>query len=216
MTTVQTRFSIACGALVATLCVTFACSSSKSAPAAPASPALATWGGDLTPVVSVKEVMRDLIDPLADNIFDAVGTEVTSKGTREWSPRTDEEWAKVRVGAVAMAEASYLLKVPRPIEPAGWEQIKRDPESGELAPPQVLALINKDPVLWQAKIEVLRNVGREVLEIVDRKDAQALNGAAEDLDSACEGCHLEFWYPSQRELMRKLRERAQLSDPPPS
>ena len=69
------------------------------------------------------------------------------------------------MGAVAMAEASYLLKVPRAIEPAGWEQIKRDHESGELAPPEVLALITRDPVLWQAKIEVLRNVGREVLEI---------------------------------------------------
>ena len=29
------------------------------------------WG-DMKPVVSVKELMRDLIDPLADNIFEAV------------------------------------------------------------------------------------------------------------------------------------------------
>jgi hypothetical protein len=200
----HTGFLATGGTLLAAACLTLACSSVNSERTAPP-PVPHTWGGDLTPVVSVKEVMRDLIDPLANNIFNAVGTEFTTEGMREWEPRTDEDWAKVRVGAVSMAEASYLLKIPRPIEPAGWEQITRDPESDELPPPDVLALINKDPVLWQAKIEALRNAGRAVLDIVDKKDAKALGDAAENLDAACEGCHLEFWYPNQKERMRKLR-----------
>ena len=197
----------ACVSLLAAGCLVLACSSPKSKTTEAAPPEPKTWGGELTAVVSVKEVMRDLIDPLSDNIFDAVGSEVTAKGVRDWEPRTDEEWAKVRIGAVTMAEASHLLKLPRPIEPAGWENIKRDTESDALPPPAVLALIEKDPVLWQAKIEALRNVGRELLQIVEKKDSKALFSAAEDLDLACEGCHIEFWYPGQKELMRKLRER---------
>jgi hypothetical protein len=194
-----------CGALVTVVCLTLACSPRKSEPAAEAAVPM-TWGGHLTSVVSVKEVMRDLIDPLADNIFNAVGADFTAKGLWEWTPRSDEDWAKVRVGAVAMAEASYLLKIPRSIEPAGWERIKRDQESGELPPPDVLNLISKNPVLWQAKIEALRNVGREVLEIVETRDASALPAAAEDLDTACEGCHTEFWYPNEKEFLRKVRQ----------
>jgi hypothetical protein len=185
------------------ICLTLACTTAKPDPAAPSPPQ--TWGGDLTSVVSVKEVMRDLVDPLAENIFNSVGVEVTNTGTREWEPRTDEEWMKVRVGAVSMAEASYLLKIPRPIEPPGWEQVARDPGSGELSPPEVLALIQKDPVLWQAKIEALRNAGRAVLDIVDKKDAKALPEGNEALQAACENCHLDFWYPSQKALMEKLR-----------
>src|SRR4051794_16716696 len=44
------------------------CSSQKAPPAA-SRPEL--WG-DLKPVVSVKELMRDMLDPIADNIFQAV------------------------------------------------------------------------------------------------------------------------------------------------
>src|SRR5262245_34536305 len=103
------------GALVATAIIRF-----PSKPASPpASSATTYWGGDLTPVVSVKELMRDLIDPLSDNIFRSVGTMVNANGTRDWAPETDEEWDKVRIGAVAMAEASHLLKVPRPFAPLG-------------------------------------------------------------------------------------------------
>ena len=205
----NTAFWFASGTLLLAGALTLACSSPKEqgAPAA-ATPATETktWGGELTPVVSVRELMRDLIDPLADNIFESVGIEVSKAGEREWEPRTDADWAKVRTGAVALAEASYLLKIPRPIEPEGWEKEKRDADSGELLPPDVLARIQKDPVLWQAKIEALRNVGKEVLEIVEKKDAKALFGANEDLEAACENCHIEFWYPSQKELFEKLNK----------
>jgi hypothetical protein len=62
-------------------------------------------------------------------------------------------------------------------------------------------------VLWQARIEALRNVGKAAMAIADKRDVQALSDVAEDLDAACEGCHLEFWYPGEKELMRRLRLR---------
>jgi hypothetical protein len=169
-------------------------------------PASATpyWGGDLTPVVSVKELMRDLIDPLSDNIFKAVGIRVSDAGEHEWAPESDEDWERVRVGAVAMAEASYLLKVPRPFAPEGDENNSSGPDPIELSPAQIKEKLERDPALWQAKIEALRNVGRQVMEIVERRDAAQLWDAAENLDLACEGCHLEYWYPGQTALMKRL------------
>ena len=78
---------IACAALVALGVLASGCAPSK--PAAPPPPAPKLWG-DMVPVVSVKELMRDLIDPLADNIFESVGTIVDKKGIRDWAPKTDE------------------------------------------------------------------------------------------------------------------------------
>ncbi len=158
-------------------------------------------------VVSVKELMRDMIDPLSDNIFNAVSTVTTAAGTVETEPRTDAEWDKVRIGAVTMAEGSYLLKVPRPFAPPGDENNSKGPDAPELSPAQIKAKLDADQVLWNAKIEALRNVGLEVLEIVKQKDVKALFDAAGDLDEACETCHLEFWYPGQKELMPKLDRR---------
>jgi hypothetical protein len=181
------------------------CSPSQSASAPP--PAAQKLWGDLKPIVSVKELMHNMIDPLADNIFDAVAVYITKEGVREVAPKTDEDWDRVRVGAVTMVEGVYLLKIPRPFAPPGDNNNSEGPEAAELSPVEITAKVEKDPVLWNAKIEALRNAGLEVLEIVKKRDANALWQAAEDIDAACENCHLEYWYPNQTQLMSRLNKR---------
>jgi len=161
------------------------------------------WG-DLKPVVSVKELMRDMIDPASDFVFDAVGTVLTRGKRIDKIPKTDADWDRIRIGAVTMAEGAYLLKIPRPFAPAGDENNSAGPEPAELSPSQIKAKLLADPVLWNAKIEALRNVGLEVMEIVKRKDVNELWDAGENLDQACESCHLEYWYPGERALLKKL------------
>jgi hypothetical protein len=196
-----------CGALIAGAAA-WSCSSPSAAPPAPPAPEL--WG-DLKPVVSVKELMRDMLDPASDYVFDAVGLTLTLKGTIEKAPQTDAEWERIRVGGVTLAEGAYLLKIPRPFAPAGDENNSTGPDASELSPAQIKAKLERDPVLWNAKIEALRNAGLEVMDIVRRRDAKELWDATENLDRACESCHLEFWYPGEKELMpkldRRLRER---------
>ncbi len=186
-----------------------ACSSPKTA-AAPAprleSPEL--WG-DLKPLVSVKELMRDMIDPASDSVFDSIGTVVTTHGSVEKIPKTDEDWERIRAGAVTMAEGVYLLKIPRPFAPPGDDNNSQGPDPEELSPANIKAKLEKDPVLWNAKIEALRNVGLEVMDIVRRKDVNELWDASDNLDQACESCHLEFWYPGEKAYLRKLDLRLQ-------
>lgn len=173
------------------------CTSSKPAPpATTASPLL----GDLKPVVSVKELMENEIDPLADNIFDAVGTEVSAKGLVERAPKTDVDWAKVRTGAVVLAEAANLLKIPRPFAPPGVLNNSSGPNARELSPDAIRAKVEADKTLWNSHVEDLRAVAIEVLDIVKRKDTAALFAAGGKLDEACESCHLEYWYPGDRKF----------------
>jgi hypothetical protein len=175
--------------------------------------------GEMTPVVSVKELMEHMIDPIADNIFDAVWWETSAKGVVEHRPRTDEDWQKVRTGAVTLAEGIYLLKVPRPLAPIGDVNNSVGPNPPELSPIQIKAKIDKDPVLWMAKIQALRNVSLEVLEAVKKKDVNALWQASGDLDGACEACHLEYWYPGDKPTVladRKARVKFEKPGSPSS
>ena len=165
--------------------------------------------GELRPIVSVKELMEDLIDPLSDNIFEAVGTEVNMKGIIETEPRNDADWAKVRSGAVALAEGVNLLKIPRPFAPAGDLNKSEGPNAPELSPDAIKAKVNADKALWNKHIEELRAVALSVLEIVKRKDVPALFDAGGQLDKACENCHLEYWYPGDKKLV--LEDEAQKS-----
>ena len=207
MLTVTTRKPLAvCAGLMALGVLTTTCSSSKPAPTPPRPAEL--WG-DMKPVVSVKELMRDMLDPIADNIFDSVGTVITRNGTVERAPKTDEDWEKIRIGAVTLAEGIYLLKVPRPFAPPGDENNSAGPDATELSPAQIRAKLDADPVLWNAKIEALRNVALEVLEVVKKKDVNELWEANENLDQACENCHIEYWYPGEKILLPKLDRRLQ-------
>lgn len=100
----------------------------------------------LKPTVSVKELMRFVIDPLADNIFDAVKTEVGPKGTVETVPKTEEDWEKVRIGGVSMVETAELLKMVRPFTPPGDKNNSEGPDAVELSPEEIMAKVEKDPV----------------------------------------------------------------------
>lgn len=152
--------------------------------------------GELTPVVSVKELMGHMIDPAAFYIFDSVYWDSTAKGMIEHKPVTEEDWEKVETGAITIIEGIELLKVSRPFAPPGDENNSAGPNPPEMTPAQIKAKVDKDPVLWNAKIQALRNVGLEILDIVKKKDVEQLFKAGSDLDQACEACHIEFWYPS--------------------
>jgi hypothetical protein len=198
-----TRFGFALG--ISVMAVSLAgCSSPKEAATPGADP---LWG-DLKPVVSVKELMNDMIDPIADNIFDAVSIKETAAGTVEKVPKTVEDWEKIRIGGVSLAEGVYLLKIPRPFAPAGDLNNSTGPDAVELSPMAIRAKVERDPVEWNARIEALRNVGLEVIDIVKRKDTQELWDASDNLDAACEACHRSYWYPGENDsFYKKLDDR---------
>src|ERR1700759_4761559 len=173
------RLLTACCLAYSGLCVS-QCVASKPAAAVSTAPLL----GDMKPVVSVKELMSGMIDPIADNIFDAVWWDITPKGIVSFEPKTDEDWDKVKTGAITLAEGIYLLKVPRPFAPAGDVNNSTGPNPPELSPDQIKAKLDKDPVLWEAKIQAMRNASLEIVEVAKKKDPDALFVAMKDVDEA--------------------------------
>jgi hypothetical protein len=189
-----------CGVLAMALLAAACSSSTPAGPPAPEqsprnSPEL--WGG-MKPIVSVKELMRYMIDPSADHIFNSVRTVKTKAGTVDTVPKTDADWERIQIGAVTLAEGAYLLKVRRPFAPPGDMNLSAGPDPLELSPVQITARVERDPVEWNARIEALRNVALEVMDVVKRRGADELWDAGENLDVACEGCHRGYWYPGEK------------------
>jgi len=104
---VRSRVLASHGPLLLALLVS-ACSSAKATPpqrhaVTPMASHQQDLWGDLKPVVSVKELMRDMIDPASDFVFDAVGTVITKGKRIDKIPKTDADWERIRIGAVTMA-----------------------------------------------------------------------------------------------------------------
>ena len=203
--------------MVAALMFTSALALAQCSRPAPA-PEPAAPAAELTPVASLHEMMRDVIDPISDLIFEAVGTEVTTKGTVQIEPRTDEDWARVRHGAMTLAEAAILLKIPRKPAPDGYvvDPVLRGPNAPELAPDQIAARIEANRALWNKFADGMRDEAIKVIAIVDARDTSKLFAAGSDLDAVCETCHLEYFYPGDRQaVIDEMKKKVTVTPPRP-
>lgn len=165
----------------------------------------ATVASDLKPIFSVKELMENIVDPQADFIFDAVAVDIGPQGAVETKPTSDDDWLKVQHATVLLAESTNLLKMPRPVAPAGDTNELSGPGQPELAPEQIQAKLDQDRHLWNSHVDQLRDELLKVLEIVKARDSDKLFDAGSNIDRACEACHLEYWYPGDKAAV--LRDR---------
>lgn len=116
----------------------------------------------LTPVASVRQIMRGIVDPAANTVFNAVSTTVTAAGTEEKAPRTPEEWEAVANSAAALAEAGNLLALDgRAIDSNAWMQ-------------------------WSRR---LTEAGTVALKAAEGKDAAGVFASGEAIYEACDNCH---------------------------
>ena len=100
--------------------------------------------------------------------------------------------------------AALMSRTSAASRATSWNATSERRSATELSPAQIQAKLEKDPVLWNAKIEALRNVGLEVMEIVKNKNVNELWDAGDNLDRACETCHVEYWYPGDKALLEKV------------
>ncbi len=194
---------------IVVLALAAASSQCTSTPAAPAEPV----ASPMTPVLTVKELMEHIVDPQADYVFDAVSVDVGPNGVVETTPTTDEDWTRIERGAWVLAESSNLLKLPRRMAP---DHVKRPggPGAPELSPQEIEAKVKANPQLWNSHADALRDEAVKIIAIVKARDAGKLFDAGSALDMACEGCHLDFWYPGDREAVLKNRRSKAYIDKP--
>jgi hypothetical protein len=145
------------------------------------------------PTATIKDIMDSTVDPSADVIWESVAIIISATGTEEKAPHTDEEWKSVRRAAIRIIEATNLIQIPgrrvaRPGEKSENPKI-------ELGPDEIEQLIAQDPRSFVALAHRLHDAGTAALTAIDARDASALLTAGERLDTACENCHLKYWYP---------------------
>lgn len=177
---------------------------------APPPPAAAAPSPDA--LYSVKELMENIVDPEADFIFDSVSITINEQGATENRPTTDEQWMRVQRSAYILAEAANMLKMQRHMAPADDPTHKNPVDGPELPPLEIEKRVNRDRALWNKHADDLQAEAKKVLAIVKARDADQLYEAGSSLDVACENCHLEYWYPGDRDVLKRLAEQQRLQD----
>src|SRR5688500_14590048 len=146
--------------------------------------------------VTIKELMLNVIDTNADVVWLSVTTVASDKGLVETRPTTQEEWDRVRRGAITLAEAANLLMVPgRKVAP---DHHKSEVPGIELEGPEMDALIAKDPQAFYKHARQLYAAAMLAARAAEKKDADKIFEVGETIEHACEGCHRAYWYPNEK------------------
>ncbi len=119
----------------------------------------------VTPVASVRQIMKGIVGPAATTVFDAVSTTVTVKGVEEKAPRTDEEWEAVGNAAAALIESGNLLLLGnRVVDKGDWVRMS------------------------QAMIDA----GKAALAATEARSADGVLAAGETVNISCDTCHQKY------------------------
>lgn len=155
---------------------------------------------------TMRDIMNSMVDPSANDIWNAVSVTVDLEGVHENFPETDDEWQEVRRRAVTLMEATNLMLLPgREIAEPG---VTAENPDVELEPAQIQELIATDPEKWAELTHHLHDVASQLVTSIDARDTDEYSEVSNSLDRACEGCHLEYWYPNDEAARRAYEESA--------
>jgi hypothetical protein len=144
---------------------------------------------------TVKDVMDSVVDPNADYVWKAVETRATAAGIEEIAPKTNDDWAEMRRHTVALREASDLLQIPGRLVAAPGE--KSENPQVELSPEVIKTLIDSDRAKWIQYCHGLHDAATAMMKAVEARDIDGISNAGETIDTACENCHKQYWYPDE-------------------
>jgi hypothetical protein len=115
-----------------------------------------------TPVATVDQVMDAIIIPSSQAVFDSV---VYINGELTQSPKTDDEWFRLRMHAIAVAEAGNLLLMP--------PRAKGDDD-------------------WAPLSKALTAAAMRVEQAADAKNVNLMLQTGSELYVACTNCHEKY------------------------
>jgi hypothetical protein len=118
------------------------------------------------PVANVRELMLTILEPAAEQYWDAVGfIDDQQMGSYDIRPTSDEDWELVRNAAYVVAESGNLLMMEgRAVDNRAWMSMS------------------------QSMIEV----GRKAIAAAEARDEQGVFDAGAEVYYSCTACHSAY------------------------
>lgn len=157
--------------------------------------------------LTLHEVMKNEIDANADKVWDVTNDALGEQAELIASKMSDEKWAKLEDYATKTADgAKKIVAMSPPIKVVkpGVKIADEDVPYGDSAA-SVQANVDKDPEMLHEFAGVLAQHMTDLANAAKTHDAAKAGPLIDQLDGVCEDCHLEFWYPSQKDLVNKFR-----------
>jgi len=154
---------------------------------------------------TIHDFMIQRIDPDADAIWEIGNAAISEDASIDPTLMSDKNWTDLKAAADRMAGHSRAMATLDPLVVAK-PGVKIVDEGIEGAPTAAMinAHLKRDPDVFRALADSLTQHATDLSAAASAKDAAAAGRLINEMDGVCESCHLEFWYPEQKELMERL------------
>lgn len=154
---------------------------------------------------TIHEFMTQRIDPDADAIWEIGNAAIAEDASIDPALMTDQNWVDLAAAAERMAGHSEALAKLDPLEVVkpGAKIIDEGNEGAPTAA-MIKAHLAKNPDVFRALADSLTTHAVDLTAAAKAKDAPTAGRLINEMDGVCESCHLEFWYPEQKELIKQL------------
>jgi hypothetical protein len=159
-----------------------------------------------TPTTTLHQVMLAEIDEPADALWELTNSAIGDQGGLDPALMDDARWTRLAELADQVAAGSARIAAMDPIivAPPGVAIGDSNIEGGHSAE-QVQAAIDRDPAGMRALAESLGSHVGDLATAARAHDAATAGPLVDALDGVCESCHLQYWYPEQRELIEQFQ-----------
>ena len=154
------------------------------------------------------EIMKDEVDTRADDVWAIGNAHIGADAGIDAASMSDADWTKLASAAVNLQQAALAianLKDPIVVVKPGVKIADEGVPGGDSAE-SVKANIANDPQGLRDHANALAQDMADLAKAANKHDAATAGPIINQLDSVCESCHLEFWYPSQKALVNEIRE----------
>ena len=192
---------------VAALALLAGCSSGEPEPAATAET------GDAT----LHAIMVNQIDKHADELWDVSNAAIGDNGGLDPAKMDDARWDRIAELAEKVAAGSHAIAALEPITVAApGVTIGDSGLPGGHTAQQVQGFIAANPELLREMATTLGTHMDEIATAARARDAAKAGPLIDQLDSVCESCHLNFWYPEQKEMVERFQNEGVIDPDPPA
>ena len=150
------------------------------------------------------EVMKDKVDLRADEVWAIGNAAIGNDAGLDPAMMTDERWKQLEARSESLKEAALEIATMDPVVVARpGVKISDEGIVGGHTAAQVQSGIDKDPQALRDMAQTLAVHMDDLAKAARERDIDRAALLINQLDSVCESCHLEFWYPDQKELVEQ-------------
>ncbi|WP_180982624.1 cytochrome c [Methylocella silvestris] len=141
--------------------------------------------------------MKDVVAPQTQIVWDVGNKAMDDKGEADASKLTDDDWKKIIDAGDAVSRRLKALAGADHLKAAqSGVKIQSEGNPGAWGAADVQKAIDADPKEFKVQAMKLAAALDATVTAAKARNAQSLQDNANQIDSICEDCHKQYWYPN--------------------